>query len=33
LVGLQRELHNAWIRLYRAAGGGWQGQTALGTPP
>ena len=33
LVGLQRELHNAWIRLYRAAGGGWQGQNALGTPP
>ncbi len=33
LVGLQRELHNAWISLYRAAGGGWQGQTATGTPP
>lgn len=24
LVSLQRELHNAWISLYRAAGGGWQ---------
>lgn len=33
LVGLQRELHNAWISLYRAAGGGWQGQTTMGTPP
>jgi outer membrane protein TolC len=33
LVGLQRELHNAWISLYRAAGGGWQGQTDMGTPP
>lgn len=33
LVGLQRELHNAWISLYRAAGGGWQGQTTMGMPP
>lgn len=28
VVGLQRELHNAWISLYRAAGGGWQAQDA-----
>jgi NodT family efflux transporter outer membrane factor (OMF) lipoprotein len=33
LVSLQRELHNAWISLYRAAGGGWPGQTAAGTSP
>ncbi|MFD0667831.1 efflux transporter outer membrane subunit [Ramlibacter sp. MAHUQ-53] len=24
VVGVQRELNNAWIQLYRAAGGGWQ---------
>lgn len=24
LVSLQRELHEAWVGLYRAAGGGWQ---------
>lgn len=33
VVGLQRELHNAWIALYRAAGGGWHAQAASGTPP
>lgn len=27
LVGLQRELYEAWISLYRAAGGGWQPPT------
>jgi outer membrane protein TolC len=26
LVGLQREMHEAWVALYRAAGGGWQRQ-------
>ena len=24
VVGLEREMNNAWIQLYRAAGGGWQ---------
>ena len=32
LVGLERELHEAWISLYRAAGGGWQrGDATPGT--
>ncbi len=33
LVSLQRELHDAWIALYRAAGGGWQPQAASGDTP
>ena len=24
VIGLEREMSNAWIQLYRAAGGGWQ---------
>ena len=34
VVTLQRELHTAWISLYRAAGGGWQreAQTAAARP-
>lgn len=34
LVGLQRELQDAWIGLYRAAGGGWQrGDAVPATTP
>ncbi len=33
LVNLQRELHNAWIGLYRAAGGGWMADSAAGPAP
>jgi multidrug efflux system outer membrane protein len=38
LVSLQRELYDAWVGLYRAAGGGWQRPTAAAatsasTPP
>lgn len=31
LVGLERELQQAWIALYRAAGGGWEREAALAT--
>ncbi len=33
VVSLQRELHNAWISLYRAAGGGWQRDAAADAKP
>ncbi len=33
LVSLQRELHNAWISLYRAAGGGWQREAIAAPSP
>lgn len=31
VVNLQRELHTAWVSLYRAAGGGWQRDTPAAT--
>lgn len=33
VVSLQRELHNAWISLYRAAGGGWQRDAVASSLP